>query len=183
MNAILTANNDPSPFTKHNISHEVSALLAAAKDDKFITTVILSLPKEALAEGVSSEAGLKARFEKVRRVCSKVSLVPEEGGGLGTYLLSYLQSLLTIDMFHPKMMDLSHYDPSKMSSLDLLRQAKTRVDRGDLEAAVKLVGQLKGESRRVADDWLKEAVLYLETRQAIMAISQYLAAASVGVLQ
>ena len=183
VNAIITANNDPNPFTKHSISHEVTTLLKAAKDDVFINTVLSSLPKEALMEGISSENGLKTRFEKVKKVCSRVSLIPEEGGGLGLYLLSFLQSLLTIDMIHSKMADLSRVDPSNMATSTLLRQAKIHLDHGDLETAVKLMGQLNGEARRVADDWLREAVLYLEIRQAIMAVSQYIAAASVCVSQ
>ena len=83
-------------------------------------------------------------------------------------------------MIHSKMADLSRVDPSNMATSTLLRQAKIHLDHGNLETAVKLMGQLNGEARRVADDWLREAVLYLEIRQAIMAVSQYIAAASVS---
>lgn len=183
INTLVIANTDPSPYSKHKIANEVSSLTEVAQDDKFITTILSAIPEEVLAEGFSSEAGLKTRFEQVKRVCYRVALVPEEGGGLGTYLLSFIQSLLTIDMVHPKMADLSVTTPKSMSTFALLRQAKTYLDHGDLETAVRLVNQLQGESRRVAQDWIHEAILYLETRQAVMAISEYLAACSVAVLQ
>jgi mitofilin len=181
--ALVNINKDSDPLAKHSITQEISNLSEVAKDDPFIQTIISSLPQEALSEGISSEIGLKKRFERVKKICSRVALVPEEGGGLGMYLLSYLQSLLTIDMFHPKMIDLSRHDPQESSTFQLLYQAKVHLDSNDVETAVRLVNQLRGESRRVASDWLTEAVLYLEIKQAVMAITEYLAASNVTILQ
>jgi mitofilin len=181
--ALVNINKDSDPLAKHSITQEISNLSEVAKDDPFIQTIISSLPQEALSKGISSEIGLKKRFERVKKICSRVALVPEEGGGLGMYLLSYLQSLLTIDMFHPKMIDLSRHDPQESSTFQLLYQAKVHLDSNDVETAVRLVNQLRGESRRVASDWLTEAVLYLEIKQAVMAITEYLAASNVTILQ
>lgn len=182
-NVLITANNNPDPFTRHSIGNQVETLSKVASNDEFITTMLSGIPREALVRGISSENGLKTRFERVKHIASRVALVPEEGGGLGTYLLSFLQSLLTIDMIHSRTIELSKTDPSSLSTFDLLHQAKLSLDHGDLEKAIKCVAQLKGESRRVAQDWLTEALMYLETRQAVMAITQYLAASNAAVLQ
>ena len=157
----------------------------AANSDTFIHTVLSTIPAEVLEDGIVSEASLKNRFTRVKKIAGRVALIPEEGGGLGMYLLSFLQSLLTIDMIHPRITSsgLSSVDPESLSTFDLLRQAKLSLEAGDLETTVRVLGQLKGESRRVVNDWLRDAVLYLETRQAIMAISEYLAASSAAVLQ
>lgn len=52
-----------------------------------------------------------------------------------------------------------------------------------METTVRVLGQLEGEARRVVSDWLRDALVYLETRQAVMAISEYLAASSAAILQ
>lgn len=57
------------------------------------------------------------------------------------------------------------------------------LDAGDIETTVRVLGQLEGEARRVVSDWLRDALVYLETRQAVMAISEYLAASSAAILQ
>lgn len=179
--AILSANTNPDPYVKHSISNEVSSLKDAAKEDEFISTVLSAIPEEALENGISSETGLKSRFKRVRKVCKRVALVPEEGGGLGMHLLSFMQSLLTFDMVYHAMAD--QKDLKSMNTFELLAQANTYLEQGDLETALRLVNQLTGESRRIASDWVKEACLYLETRQTVMVIAEYLAASSITVIQ
>lgn len=118
------------------------------------------------------------RFERIRKICKRVALVGEEGAGLGTYLLSYIQSLLTFDMIYDKMLSRDDQDIESMNTYRLLSRANSCLERGDLELAVRLVNQLKGEPRRITQDWVKEACLYLETRQAVTVVSEYLAASS-----
>ena len=153
----------------------------SASDDPFIQLVLSSVPKRALEEGIASKAGLIKRFGKVKRICKRVALVGEEGGGLGSHLLSFIQSLLMFDMIYDKIVPEDH--EASMNTLKLLSCAGKHIEKGDLETAVRLVNQLSGEARRVAEDWVKEACLYLETRQAVMVISEYLAASSYTVVQ
>ena len=176
--AIMAANSNPDPLRKHNISSQVSVLLQTAQEDRFITTILVAIPEEAVVEGISSETGLKARFKHVRKVCQRVAFVPEEGAGLGTYLLSFLQSLLTIDMAHSRMVN-----SADMNTFDILQEADACIGQGQLEKAVRLMNQLQGEPRRVARDWLREARLYLATRQAVTVVAEYLAASSISVLK
>lgn len=180
--AIVTSNSDPDPYSKHSISKEVNSLKEAAGNDEFISSVISSIPKQAVEEGITSESGLIKRFSRVRKICKRVALVGEEGGGLGMYLLSFLQSLLTFDMIYDKMLSPRDYD-SSANTFRLLSMANSYLDKGDLETAVRLVNQLSGEAGRVAEDWVKEACLYLETRQAVMVVSEYLAASCYSVVQ
>ena len=177
---LITANCDPDPHQKYTISKEVSALRAITTGDPFISTVLDSIPQQAMVEGVMSETGLKTRFGHVRKMCHRVALVPEEGGGLGTYLLSFIQSLLTIDMIHSRMVD-SH--SGELDPFVILCKADTFLQRGDLEMAVRWMNQLEGEPKRVAQDWLKDACTYLETRQAVILISEYLAASALALVR
>ena len=177
---LIAANCDPDPHQKYTISKEVSALRDITGSDPFISTVLDSIPRQALVEGISSEMGLRMRFDHMRRVCHRVALVPEEGGGLGTYLLSFIQSLLTIDMFHSRMVESRSGDSDPFV---ILCQAETCLQRGDLDMAVRWMNQLEGEPKRVAKDWLKEACAYLETRQAVILISEYLAASALALVR
>ena len=142
-----------------------------------------SIPQEARdGGGIQSEASLKERFRKVKRICKRVALVPETGGGLGTYALSYLQSLLTLNIWSSYVID-TETNPAKMDTFQLLHQAEAYLHYGELEKAVCHVNLLQGEARRVARDWLCDARLYLETRQAVELILHYMAATSISMVQ
>lgn len=110
-----------------------------------------------------------------------MALIDETRNSLYQYLLSYLQSLL---VFEPKQVK----PPSELTSEDLdtfklLSYASYCIEHGDLELAAKFINQLKGESRRVAQDWLKEARLTLETKQVINILSAYASAVGLGTTQ
>ena len=181
--AIITANTDPNPHAKHSIGNEIKSLIECAGEDEFITSILSTIPQQVLEEGIASESGLMKRFTRVRKLCRRVALVGEEGGGLGTYLLSYMQSLLTFDMVHDIILSRDPHDIKSMNTYRVLSCAQECLDQGDLEGAVRLVNRLTGEARRVAGDWVKEACLYLETRQAVMVVSEYLAASSYTIIQ
>ena len=48
---------------------------------------------------------------------------------------------------------------------------------GNFELAVRLVNQLRGEPRKVASDWLKEARLTMEAKQAAQCLMAHSASA------
>lgn len=54
------------------------------------------------------------------------------------------------------------------------------IDRGDLLQALRYMNLLKGYSRKVAADWIKETKLHLETLQAAEALMAH--AVSIGML-
>ena len=182
--AVQSASISPSPIQRYSFTQEVCNLREVAKDDPFIVAMLDSLPTVATGGGggILCEGGLKERFVKVKRVCRRVALVPETGGGLGRYALSYLQSLLVVSwrLVGRGARGGEDPDPHKMDTFKVLECADDALSRGDLEQAVRCVNLLRGEPRRVAQDWLHDARHYLETSQAILLISQYLAALNIS---
>jgi len=157
----------------------VKTVTNVAGKDKFVSTVCSSIPAVALQRGVYTEDNLKERFCKVEKTARKVAGVGEQGGSLISFGLSYLQSLLLVDLSKRAPVDsMEVVDLNSMSSYDLLSLARHNLDRGDLARAVQLLTQLRGESARVVSDWLTEARLTLETKQAVSAIMAHSLVAS-----
>ena len=174
-NSLELANAGAEPSDRFSITEEVASLRKAAKGDVFISTMLDSLPPSATTPtGIQSQSALTERFKQVKRIARRVALVPATGGGLETYALSLLQSMLTFDIVRRS----KGSDPAKMDTFDILLEADVRLNRGDLEGAVYVLNHLEGESGCVAKDWLVEARLYLETKQAVTLIENYMAASN-----
>ncbi|XP_071982367.1 MICOS complex subunit MIC60 isoform X2 [Engystomops pustulosus] len=159
----------------------VQGIRASCSNNDFTEALTAALPQESLQRGVYSEEALRARFSTVRNLARRVALIDETRNSLYQYFLSYIQSIL---MFEPKQLR----PPSELSSEDLdtfklLSYASYCIEHGDLELAAKFVNQLRGESRRVAHDWLTEARLTLETKQVIDILSAYASAVGLGTTQ
>ncbi len=155
---------------------ELKSLRTAADRDPFIVNVLDSIPQKAVdGEGIQSKASLGERFRRVKRVCRRVALVPETGGGIGTYALSYIQSALTLNAWFPGE-KMENNEPDSLHTFDLLHLAEAKLKKGDLEGAVHYMNHLQGEPRRVARDWMADARSYLETRQAIQLVQTYMSA-------
>ena len=181
--ALQSASASPDPTERYSLTHEVGTLREAAKDDPFIVAMLDSLPASATAGGgIQCEGGLKERFVKVKRMCRRVALVPETGRGLGTYALSYLQSVLIMSWRFVGRVgsEREDHDPHKMDTFEILECADALLRQGDLEQAVRYMNLLRGEPRRVARDWLCDARHYLETTQAVLLISEYMAALNIS---
>nr|XP_054594861.1 MICOS complex subunit MIC60 isoform X2 [Nothobranchius furzeri] len=156
------------------------AVRASCHDD-FCSALASALPQESLQRGVYSEASLRARFNALRSLARRVALIDESRNSLYQYFLSYLQAVLLFE-------DQQEAPPSQLSGADLdpfklLSYASYCLEHGDLELAAKLVNQLRGEARRVVEDWLTEARLTLETRQVVSLLSAYANAAGLGTTQ
>ncbi|GLD73562.1 MICOS complex subunit MIC60 isoform X1 [Lates japonicus] len=150
-------------------------------DSDFALALASALPEQSLQRGVYSEASLRARFNSLRSLVRRVALIDESHNSLYQYFLSYLQAVL---LFEAK----QEAPPAQLSSEDLdpfklLSYASYCLEHGDLELAAKLVNQLRGEARRVVEDWLTEARLTLETRQVVSLLSAYANAVGLGTTQ
>ena len=128
-----------------------------------------------MTRGVCTEAGLYERFERVYRVARKVALIDETGGSLYRYALSYVSNWFVIP-YGKTLTDDSLMDDT-VTQYALLDSARCHMMQGNFELAVRLVNQLRGEARRVASDWLKEARLTLESQQAAKCLIAHSAAA------
>ncbi|XP_030348933.1 MICOS complex subunit MIC60 isoform X2 [Strigops habroptila] len=159
----------------------VKAIKASCADNAFTEALTAALPQESLTRGVYSEEALRARFYTVQKLAKRVAMIDETRNSLYQYFLSYLQSLL---VFHPQQLK----PPAELSADDLdtfklLSYASYCIEHGDLELAAKFVNQLKGESRRVAHDWLTEARMTLETKQIVELLTAYASAVGLGTTQ
>ncbi|XP_029515296.1 MICOS complex subunit MIC60 isoform X3 [Oncorhynchus nerka] len=166
--------NDPT----EPLEGAVQAIKESCAEDEFAQALATALPSESLSRGVYSEASLRARFYAIRQLARRVALIDETRNSLYQYFLSYLQAMLLFEKAQEA-------PPAKLSAEDLdtfklLSYAAYSLEHGDLELAAKLVNQLKGESRRVAQDWLKEARLTLETKQVVSLLSAYANAVGLG---
>ncbi|XP_034240512.1 MICOS complex subunit Mic60-like isoform X1 [Thrips palmi] len=166
-----------------SIKGEIEALSSASlANDQLVSVIISGIPEEAVKRGVFTEEALIERFKKVEKVTKGVSLVPENGGSLSLYFLSWAQSFLlsTVRDHTPSSVKLSQPVPSDISTLEAIQEARYWVDRGDLLQALRYMNLLKGYSRRIAADWIKETRIHLETLQAAEALMAH--AVSIGML-
>ncbi|KAL3863537.1 hypothetical protein ACJMK2_005289 [Sinanodonta woodiana] len=163
------------------LSNEVEAISKASGNHPFVMNVIEKIPEQVLTKGVWTEDNLRARFPKVQKVCRRVSMVDETGGSLLRYFLSYLQSVFIFDSIYAKCKD-TEVDVDDLNTFSILASAKFWLERGEFENAVRLMNQLQGAPRRVAADWIEEAKLYLEARQAAMALMAFASARGLGTI-
>ncbi|NWI61397.1 MIC60 protein, partial [Calyptomena viridis] len=159
----------------------VKAIKASCSNNAFTEALTAALPQESLKRGVYSEEALRARFHTVQKLAKRVAMIDETRNSLYQYFLSYLQSLL---VFHPQQLKPpAELSPDDLDTFKLLSYASYCIERGDLELAAKFVNQLRGESRRVAHDWLNEARMTLETKQIVDILTAYARAVGLGTTQ
>ncbi|XP_048032308.1 MICOS complex subunit MIC60 isoform X1 [Megalobrama amblycephala] len=159
----------------------VRAIKESCAENEFAQALATAIPEESLSRGIYSEAFLRARFYDIRRLARRVALIDETRNSLYQYFLSYLQSVLLFE--REQEAPPAKLAPEDLDTFKLLAYATYSIERGDLELAAKLINQLRGESQRVAQDWLKEARLTLETKQVISLLSAYANAVGLGTTQ
>ncbi|KAM6452110.1 MICOS complex subunit MIC60 isoform 3-T3 [Liasis olivaceus] len=159
----------------------VQSIQVSCPDDAFTQALTATLPQESLSRGVYTEEALRARFHTVQKLAKRVALIDETRNSLYQYFLSYLQSLL---LFYPQQLKPPpELGPEDLDTFKLLSYASYCIEHGDLELAAKFVNQLKGEPRRVAQDWLNEARMTLETKQVVDILTTYASAVGLGTTQ
>jgi len=172
-NSIKLGNVEAETFfeSAKALEPEVSAIKDIAGSSEFVRAVINGIPETALNRGVYTQQALTDRFGRVESVARKVANVGDEGGSLMKYGLSYLQSLLLVNTAKrsPKMED-EPISVNDLSTVDILTKASHSMERGDILRALQYMGLLRGEPRRVASDWMSEARLHLEAKQAAQAL-------------
>ena len=179
----LDGDDDPDAASrKVALAADIRAVKEAGNEHVFVNTVINSIPERSLIEGVHTQAALLARFVKVKKMGRRVAMIDETGGSLMKYLLSYVQSLLVVDPVRALGPD-DHLPADQLDTFALLACAERCLFAdGDLEQAVRFVRQLRGQASVVAADWLREATLLLETRQAADALLGHASACGLGSL-
>lgn len=163
------------------LANEIAAVSDAAGNHPYVKAIVKSIPEVSYKRGVWTDDSLIQRFNKVHRVCRRVAMIDETGGGLGKYFLSYIQSFFIFESVYARVTS-DEIELDKLSTYQILANAKYWMDRDDLEMAVRYMNQLQGEPRRVAEEWLKESKLHLETRQATQALMAFASASGLGTI-
>lgn len=163
----------PAPLQKElQAIHNVPGVETHVKD------IVNSFPTAASERGVFTEDALRSAYKQVAKICRRVSLINETRNTFFDYILSYLKSLLIISRAQtepPADLDIDNLD-----TFSILSYATFCLENGDLEQATRFVNQLTGESRRVAEGWLEEARLLLETRQIVEVLSSMATATTIA---
>lgn len=144
-------------------------IVNSTENDPLITSVLESLPVAARSRGVYTEEMLKSRFRNVSKICYRLGKVDNSSGRdtLYSHALSIVKSLFTVRAASiPTQVDLESAD-----NYSLLAYAEIALERGDVSTCVKFLNNLKGKPAEVAYDWLREARLFLEAKQAAKVIS------------
>jgi len=165
------------------LKSEISTIKSMAGENEFVGAIVSGIPATAVERGVYTEQGLRDRFNRVETVARRVGSIGSEGGSLIRYGLSYLQSLLLVDTMQRTPTPTEEpIDVSELSTSDILNLARFSLERGDTIRAVQYMNLLDGEPKRVASDWISEARLHLEARQASQALLAHAAAVGLEVL-
>jgi mitofilin len=169
--------------TMKPLSCEIKAIKDIAGECEVVNAIVTGIPAEAVERGVYTETALRDRFNRVESVARRVARIGDEGGSLFMYGLSYLESMLLIDTATRS--PTGSNEPLDLQNLNchaILSEARHSLERGDVVRAVQFMRLLEGEPRRVASDWISEARLHLEARQASQALIAHAAAVSLQVL-
>jgi hypothetical protein len=165
-----------------SVKHELAAVRKILQSkDPYVKAVIDAIPGQVSERGVYSDTSIRERFLRVEKMAKRTAMIGEgDKGSLFKYAISYLQSVFIMDpSTHELPSKHVSVDVEALTTFDLVWLARGSLDRGDLEQAVRYVSLLKGEPGNVSQDWLKEARLLLETKQACRALLVH--AAAVGV--
>ena len=157
------------------------AVRDAGNNHPFVESVVASVPEQAALRGVWTEEALLERFTKVYRMGRRTAMIDETGGSLFKFLISYLQAVFVFRASKP-IKDDDEVNLENLDTFTLLDSARHSLDNGDLEQTIRYMNQLKGEPRRVAADWIREARLLLEARQAANALLAHASAHGLGSL-
>ncbi|XP_034255135.1 MICOS complex subunit Mic60 [Thrips palmi] len=161
--------NLQSPKGPQPLANEVNSIQKIAESDELVKTVLKSLPSEVSTRGVYPLRVLRERFLKVEKAARTLAAVPEDGGVLPLYLLSWVQSKLMwsdSELITQEELEDKPTAHELLTNYDLLSRARFWVDRGDLAQALRYMNLLDGASKSIAIDWMKEARIYLECQQA-----------------
>ncbi|KAL4232096.1 hypothetical protein ACF0H5_009672 [Mactra antiquata] len=159
---------------------EIDAVFFAAKNNPFVCLVLDSIPEKAIKRGVYTEENLKERFERVNKVARRVAMIDDTGGSLMKFFWSYLQSKFIFNVQAEAESDNVNLD--ELDTFQICDKAKYWIEKNDIEQALRFMNLLTGESRRVAADWIEEARLLLETRQATYALMAFASSRGLGTI-
>lgn len=186
------------------VSLNLKKIKDSAPDNEFIQNIVDTAFKSLNASRGQNKAGtleiwtepdLKDRFYKLKEICDRVALIDDRGGSLFKYMISYIQSFFIIhhkvkpiyaatasdeEKLEANEQFLKQIEVSKLNTFSILDYAEYFIENGDLVSALKLMQQLNGEPLRVSKDWINDALLLVEVKQAFKILNSYISSIYIG---
>ncbi|XP_060863582.1 MICOS complex subunit Mic60-like isoform X2 [Metopolophium dirhodum] len=168
----LGSSNNEQPI---NIKDQINAIKKLGASDSIVEEVISALPTKALENGVFSKGQLKEDFNQVEKRVYETALIPDDSFSLPLMAFSYLASLFVVHHSHisPNEVNNEEFDPLELNTYEIVERARYCVDRDNILQALRYLNLLTGCSRVVAKEWIKEATVFLETKQAVDLLLSY----------
>uniref|UniRef100_A0A1B6CLD5 MICOS complex subunit MIC60 n=1 Tax=Clastoptera arizonana TaxID=38151 RepID=A0A1B6CLD5_9HEMI len=173
--ALLVALNAPANDKPWNqqlqpLKSEILNIVNTAnKKDDLVNATVASIPKTAIDRGVYSKNALKERFMKIKKIANQFAQVPDDGAPGYFLFLSFIQSLFVFKHVKPISTDEltdESIDSTKLNTYDILQHANYWLDKDNFEMAIRYMKLLQGVPKSIAEDWIQEVILYIETEQA-----------------
>ena len=163
------------------IDEQLRRCFHAGEHDPFVQAVLHTVPNQAAERGIYTMSSLEARFNNVYKQCRKSPAYPENGGVVSNSVAWVKHKLASTPK--PKVIPACEFEnPEGMSEAELLEQAKYFMDKKCVHEAVRCMVQLSGEMRLKAQEWIEEARLVLETRQAAEVLMAYANSKGMGTI-
>lgn len=163
-----------------SITKSVSRCASAGENNSFVQTVLSGIPQKAVDRGIYTASSLERRFNDVYERCRRVAYYPDTDSLLWR-TISRVRYAFHLNSGYVKYSTPADFESAEgMSAIELLDQAKYYMDRKCVEGAVKCLVQLSGSPGALATDWVNEARLVLEVKQAANALLSYARHEAVG---
>lgn len=152
-------------------SEALDSLSPVAKDDDLIALVISSVPKKAARDGVLTSTQLQRWFWSLEKEAAKVALLPEQGAGILSQILSRFAALVRVREASTTVTDTAGNGP-KLATESTLSAARALIADGKfLECAALLERELGGTAAlAVVREWIEAAREREKVDQAVMVL-------------
>ncbi|KAJ3413522.1 Formation of crista junctions protein 1 [Chytridiales sp. JEL 0842] len=144
---------------------ELKALEAVSKKDPVVEAAINAIPEPVAYSGIATVEELENEFKKLARDIRRIQIMPEEGAGPVSYLVSNVLSNL--------IMQKRGLVPGEDIEA-ILARSEFYLANGDVESAAREINHLRGWPRKISDDWVKTARKHLEVKQALEVVDSHL---------
>ncbi|KAJ3104914.1 Formation of crista junctions protein 1 [Phlyctochytrium planicorne] len=159
-------------FGQHrfSVAKEVEILKAVGKEDTFVVDILSHLNPEIVSDGVPSVAELSDSFNTISTAIRRAQVMPDHGGPI-SFAVSWLLS-------HAIIKKSGYVAGDDVESI--LARSETFLKAGDLDKSARELNQLRGWPKKLAADWLAQARLHLEIRQAYEVIDSHVRLNALG---
>jgi len=144
----------------------LALLKMCAEKDPFVDAVIKGVSERVATEGVSTRLQLAEQLARVRETARKLSLVPQDGGGLLAHGLSHMASLFRIK---------DTADEGAQGIEGAIAQAESFLANGELMKAANVLSQAAQGSKAAisVSEWVESVRNRAEVEQMQMALNAH----------